>query len=490
MANTAGGTGRIQKSLDPVARRILFERNLSDQFNEELPHLCQVDFAHVLMLSEQNIIESNAARQVMRAIRRLIEQEFAPLRSRPTPRGLFLLYETYLIETEGAHAGGLLQTGRSRNDLNATLLRMRLRKPLLDFANAALRLQAVLMRQAGSYTHTVMPAYTHGQAAEPITYGHYLAGVAEALTRDITGLIDATEEMNVCPLGAGAVAGTSLPIDTARTANLLGFSSSCRNSVDAVASRDVPLRLLAAMAIYGATLSRIATDMNQWLTAEFQLFSLPDQMVGSSSAMPQKRNPFLLEHVQGRTASALGAFTHALAATRNAPFSNAIAVGTESLRPLWGALRDMTDASTLLRLVIRYAQPCPERMMERASRGFTNATAVAIQLIKEKQMDFRSAHHRVGQMVSEAIARDLKSLDELCSANGTGMNIDLSTMDPETCVDRNKYGGGPAPETLQATLRTLRESWLEQHRTLKERASRWQSAQVRLAQAVEGFCHV
>jgi argininosuccinate lyase len=488
MAEIAGDTGRIQKTLEPSARRILFERNLADQFNEELPYLCQIDFAHVLMLGEQNIVEAHAAKQLLRAIRRLTQQKYLPLRSRPAPRGLFLLYETYLIETEGAHVGGLLQTGRSRNDLNATLLRMRLRAPFLELTRAMLRLQAVMMRQSRIYAQTVMPAYTHGQAAEPITYGHYLAGVAEELQRGMAGLIDATRELDVCPLGAGAVAGTSLPINCARTASLLGFSGSCRNSVDAVAARDIPLRMLAAGAIYGATLSRAATDLNQWLTAEFQFLSLPDELVGSSSAMPQKRNPFLLEHIQGRTASAFGCFTHALAATRNAPFSNAIAVGTESVRPLWGALRDMNDATTLMRLVIRHARPCPERMLERASTGFTNATALAVQLIREKRMDFRSAHHSVGQMVSEAIAKDMKSLEELCVANGAGPDIDLAAIDPEACVARNKYGGGPAPEVLQSTLEALRNGWLEQYRAQRDRATQWQSAAQQLAQVVEEFC--
>src|SRR5205823_6718531 len=137
---------------------------------------------------------------------------FAALRDRAAPRGLYLLYESYLIEQLGARAGGVLHTARSRNDLNATILRLRLRGPYLRLLREALRLQAVLLSRARRFSGVVMPIYTHFQAALPVTYGHYLAGVAQALERDIAGLIALADDLNRCPLGAGAVGGTSLPI--------------------------------------------------------------------------------------------------------------------------------------------------------------------------------------------------------------------------------------------------------------------------------------
>jgi argininosuccinate lyase len=332
-----------------------------------------------------------------------------------------------------------------------------------------------------------MPGYTHGQPAEPISYGHYLAGIAEAIRRDLDYLLDAARFIDICPLGAGAVAGTGLPINTARTAELLGFSAPVSNSIDAVASRDVVLRLLAAMSILGATLSRSATDLLQWLTVEFQFLALPDELVGSSSAMPQKRNPFLLEHVQGRTASALGAFTSAIAATRNAPFTNAIAVGTESVRPLWGALRDMTDAAVLLRLVIAGARPCEERMLRRAKEGFINATATAVRLVEQKGLDFRSAHHLVGKAVTEAQDRNLVSLEDLAAAEPDVLGISLEGMDPASCVSRALYGGWPAPESLQAALVELKEGWLQQRRSIRRRVAQWATAQDNLNECVQRF---
>lgn len=477
-----GDTGRLKKTLTPAARRILFDRGLDEQLDAELPHICRIDRAHVLMLAERGIVPPAAAARLLTAIERLAVQDYEPLRTRAVRRGLFLMYEEYLIETEGAGVGGLLQTGRSRNDLGATVVRLRLRAPYLRLARAALRLQALLLSKAREHAGVVMPAYTHGQPAEPITYGHYLAGAAQALRRDIDSLLDGAREIDVCPLGAAAVAGTSVPIDTARTATLLGFSASCPNSVDAVASRDLALRLMAAAAIYATTLSRVATDMLQWLTAEFQLLSLPDELVGSSSAMPQKRNPFLLEHVQGRTASALGGLTTALAATRNAPFTNAIAVGTEAVRPLWSTLADVTDATTLLRLVVAHARPAPERMLRRAAESFTNATAVALRLTLERGLDFRSAHRAVGAAVSAALARGETSLDAAELATG------LEPLDPASCVARNRYGGGPALEGLLRQVDDLRACARRQSERVRGQAARWTAAQRDLEHAVHAFC--
>lgn len=489
MSDAAGSTGRIGKTLTPTARRILFERNLNEQISNDLFYMCQIDFAHVLMLAERRIISEKAAKRLLNAIARLIEAEFADLKSRPSFRGLFLLYENYLIETEGPETGGLLQTGRSRNDLAATLIKLKLREPYSQFVKAALRLQAILLRRAKKYSAVVMPAYTHSQAAEPITYGHYLAGAAEAMRRDIDWLIKAAEDIDRSPLGAGAVAGTALPIDPRRTAELLGFTSSAINSVDAVASRDWILRLLSAMAIYGATLSRVATDMLQWLTAEFHFLSLPDELVGSSSAMPQKRNPFLLEHVQGRTASALGAFAVAISATRNMPFTNTIAVGTESIRPVWSAITDTRDAAILLRLVISHARPNPERMQERASNGFTTATALAARLVLEKGIDFRSAHRMVGKAVSEALSRGMTSLEELAANSPELFSVSLIDMDPKSLVARALYGGGPAPENLDKTAEILYQHWHQQRKTLRTQMSRWNDARHKLTLLVRDFCN-
>lgn len=488
MSGGGFSTGRIEKALTPTARRILFQGVLRDQIDHDLRYMCEIDFAHVLMLVERGIVSKDKGKRLLETILQLIAQDFAQLHNRSSVRGLFLLYERYLIETAGPEVGGVLQTGRSRNDLNATLLKMRLRRPYVDVMRSLLRLQAILLLRARRYAKIVMPAYTHGQAAEPITFGHYLAGIAQALTRDIEAIADSLRQIHTCPLGAGAVAGTALPIDCQRTAELLGFTGCTGNSIDAVASRDLVFRVLAALAICGATLSRVATDLLQWSTAEFQFLSLPDELIGSSSAMPQKRNPFLLEHVQGRTASALGAFVTAVSAARNTAFTNSIAVGTEAVRPVWGAIKDLTEAATLLRLVLSGVQCNPGPMLRRAVEGFTSATALANCMVVRQGSDFRSAHHKVGALISEALRNGMTSMDDFVATEPACLGIDLAGLDPASCVERAQFGGGPSQISLDACCDQLRDQWARQWQALNQMRTQWAAAHQNLEQAVKRLC--
>jgi argininosuccinate lyase len=298
--------------------------------------------------------------------------------------------------------------------------------------------------------------------------------VALALLRDLHGIEAAAAGLDRCPLGAGAAGGTTVPIDAERTAALLGFAEGVLHSIDAVASRDLVLRLLSAASVLGVTLSRLATDLQLWSTAEFDLVGFPDTLVGSSSMMPQKRNAFLLEHVQGRAGAPLGAFTAAAVAMHATPFSNSVAVGTEGVRPLWGALEGVTEAVVLSRLVVAGAEPRPERMRRRADEGFTAATELANRLVLETGMSFRRAHHRVGERVTEAAARG----EPLAEAAGAlfrelGIDADAAGLDPAAVADAAAHGGGPAEVALRRAVAELRREWSAAARRLHARRERW-----------------
>lgn len=437
------GTGRITGQLGARTQRVVYGELSPAAIDAELPLMVTVDRAHLVMLAEQQLVSMDAAQRLLRCLAELTAQGFRPLHGRPAPRGLYLMYEGYLIEQLGADAG-VLHSGRSRNDLKATLTWLKVREWVLDFAEQAVRLEAVLLARARAYQPVVMPVYTHFQAAMPISYGYYLLGVALAVGREIDALVTAAAGLRVCPLGASAVAGTDLPIDPARTARLLGFDRPTEHALDTVASRDVLLRLLGAAAGLTVTLSRLATDLQLWSTTEFGFIEFPDRLVGGSSAMPQKRNAFLLEHVKAKPGQALGAWTAAASSMAATPFTNTIEVGTEATDRIWPGLAAAEQSVLLSQVLVSGARPVPDRMAARAEHGFTAATALANRLVRHG-VPFRTAHHQVGEAVRRAVAAGSGSLAEtgLAEAGPPGWLTELDPDDLPALVRAHRYGGGP-----------------------------------------------
>ncbi|MET9255198.1 argininosuccinate lyase [Streptomyces sp. NPDC003717] len=402
--STATASGRLTTTVGRRTQRLVYGRPTPEEIGRELALTSTVDRAHLVMLTECGLVGPEDAAALLARIERLRAEEFAPLHHAPTPRGLYLAYENHLIAHLGAEVGGRLHTGRSRNDLKATVQAMDLRTTLAGLGGELVRLQAVLLARARAHRDVLMPVHTHYQAALPITYGYYLAGIALALGRDITALDDAARGLDRCPMGAAAAAGSELPIDPARVAGLLGFAGPARHALDAVASRDTALRALAAAAGAALTVSRLGTDLQLWSTTEFGFVTFPDRLVGGSSAMPQKRNAFLLEHVKARAATAIGAWTTAASMTRSTPFTNSIEVGTEAIGATGPGLRAVADTVQLAQSLVLGACPVPERMLRRAQEGFVGATALANLLVGEG-VPFRTAHRDVGDAVRRAVER-------------------------------------------------------------------------------------
>ena len=438
-------SGRLTGQLGARTLEVVYGELTPAALAAELPLATRVDRAHLAMLAERSLVSTEAAGALLRCIDDLAARDWAPLLGRPAPRGLYLMYEGYLIERLGPDVGGVLHTGRSRNDLKATVTALRLRERLLDLAGEAVRLQAVLLGRARAYAGTVMPVYTHHQAAMPATYGWYLLGVALALGRDVDALRAAAGGLDACPLGAGAVAGTDLPIDPARTARLLGFGAAAPHALDAVASRDVPLRLLGAAAGLAVTLSRLAADLQLWSTVEFGFVHFPDRLVGGSSAMPQKRNAFLLEHVRAKPAHALGAWAAAAAAMAATPFTNSIEVGTEAVASIWPGLDAVAQAVLLAQVLVAGARPDPDRMAARAVDGFTAATTVANRLVR-RGVPFRTAHEQVGDAVRRAVEAGSTRLADF-GPPGWLAELGLGDLDLSELVAAHAYGGGPGAFT-------------------------------------------
>lgn len=482
-------TGRLNTALADEAQQVVYGRYKpgdTDELGSELLVISEIDRAHLIMLVEEGIADAARARLIFQQIEALRSSLFSALRERPIPRGLYLAYESHMSEVLGDDVGGIIHTGRSRNDLNAATLRLRVRAPYVAVVTAASRLCDALLAGAEYHRETIMPAYTHGQSAVPVTYGHYLSALACSVARAIDNLLQAGEELEINPLGAGAVGGTSIPINTWRTSQLLGFARPSANSIDAVASRDFVLRLLSAAAILGVGLTRAARDFETWSTEEFGFLRIPDDLVGSSSMMPQKRNPFLLEHVQGRAAGCLGSFVGAVSAMSTAAYTNSIAVGTDGVAHLWQGLQNITDAIDLFRLVVAGAEPIENRMVERTKAGYTVATYLA-ELLVRRGVAFRTAHYRVGKLVSAALASQqplsvvaAENLSEVLAETVTG----AEWLSPATVVKAAKYGAGPGAASAAQMLDELRLGLLRSRKELAGRQERWEQGRLLLDEAV------
>lgn len=424
-------TGRIAGEVGLVTRRVVYGTPTPVELAAELTATSEVDRAHVVMLTECGLVGREKAARLLDCLDELRATGFAALQGRPMPRGAFMMYEGYLIERLGVNVGGVLHTARSRNDLKATVFAMLARQRIAELVAEASRAQAVLLGKARAHRDVVMAIHTHYQAAMPTTYGHYLLGVAHALARDIEAMRAAAEPLRSCPLGANAVAGTDLPITPDRTAALLGFDRGPVHATDAVASRDSALRVLNAACCLAITLSRLATDLQFWSTAEFGFLGFPDRLVGASSAMPQKRNAFLLEHLKAKAGGVIGAWTATASTMKSTPFTNSIEVGTEAVANLWPGLDRTAEALWLTQVVVSGARPDPLRMRSHAEAGFVTATALANRLVRTG-VPFRAAHHDVGSAVTAAIM-----------ANSTKPAIAGADQDLDAVVREQARGGGP-----------------------------------------------
>jgi argininosuccinate lyase len=432
------GGGRILGQLRPGTLRLVYGDLTAADIRAEMPLTTRVDRAHLAMLASRRLIAPGAAARLLDCIDELCARDFEPLLHRPAPRGLYLMYEGYLIEQLGPETGGILHTGRSRNDLKATVTALLARRRLQELGEQAVRLEAVLLARARAFQSVLMPVYTHFQAAMPVTYGYYLLGVALAVGREVDALRDGARWLRSSPLGAGAVAGSDLEIDPAHTARLLGFATGPVHALDTVASRDGLLRLLATAAGLSVLLSRLATDMQLWSTAEFGFLEFPDRLVGGSSAMPQKRNAFLLEHVKAQPGQAIGAWAAAAAQMAGTPFTNSIEVGTEAVSSVWPGLAAVLRSVRMCQVLVSGARPVPDRMGERARAGFTSATAVANRLVREG-VPFRTAHQMVGDAVRQAIENGSAAAARQAGpdrADPLGENLGA-------LISAQVYGGGP-----------------------------------------------
>jgi argininosuccinate lyase len=361
--------------------------------------------------------------------------------------------EQRLIESVG-DLGKKLHTGRSRNDQVATDLRLWALEFCDTLACTVKELAHTLAKQAEKHCDSPMPAYTHLQPAQPITFGHFCLAYVEMLERDLDRIEDARNRAAVCPLGSAALAGTAYDIDRERLAHDLGFESCSRNSLDAVSDRDFVIETLSVLSILAVHLSRLAEDLIIYSSSEFSLVRLDDGVTSGSSLMPQKRNPDSLEIIRGSCGTIVGAHVSLMVTVKGLPMAYNKDLQFDK-KPLFDAADQMMIVLTLAERTISGLQLQTKQAHARADKGFANATDIADMLVAAG-VPFRDAHDRVGQLVRIAEKSDVP-LERLPSDVLVEVVPELDrnairSLTVEKILDARKVKGGTAPASVRAEV--------------------------------------
>jgi argininosuccinate lyase len=447
-------TGRFAEASNPVMEA--FTSSLA--FDKRLAQYdIRGSIAHCRMLVKQKILTRTEGEKIVKGLesvqRELEKGRFIFL---PTDEDIHMAIERRLTEKIGP-LGGKLHTARSRNDQVLLDVRLYLRDEIAAIRQLLGALQKQLARTAKRHGTVVMPGYTHLQRAQPILLAHHLLAYYEMLSRDQERLQQCGERVNVLPLGAGALAGTTLPIDRHHVARLLGFPRVSENSLDTVADRDFLVEFLSACAILCMHLSRFAEELVLWASSEFGFIELPDAFATGSSMMPQKKNPDVPELVRGKTGRVYGHLVALLTLQKGLPLSYNRDL-QEDKEPLFDTVDTVTGMLTVLEAMLPQIVFREERLREAALGGFTLATDVADYLV-EKGVPFRKAHEVVATVVRQCLA-EKKGLEQLSLAEWQKFSPLFSEdllprLTPESAADRRRSYGGTAPSEVQRRLRSI-----------------------------------
>ena len=449
--------GRASKAVDSRVN----DFNSSIRFDARMiEEDIQGSLVHSAMLAKQGIISGADLEDIHKGLRSILEDlHSGALDIDPAAEDVHTFVEQTLTARVG-DAGKRLHTGRSRNDQVALDIRLYLRGACADLQAQVKELIGVLCDQAEESAGYVMPGYTHLQRAQPVTFGHQLMAYASMLLRDLGRLQDAAARMDAeCPLGSGALAGTTYPLDRFYTAAQLGFAAPCRNSIDGVSDRDFCIELCAAMATCMMHLSRLSEEVILWCSWEFKFIELDDAFTTGSSIMPQKKNPDVTELIRGKTGRVYGDLNTLLVMMKGLPLAYDKDM-QEDKEAIFDAVDTLALCLKTITPMLATMTPLPANMRRAAAKGFINATDCADYLTK-KGMPFRDAYKCTGTMVAACIAAD-KTLEEL-TLEEFKQYSDLfeqdvfAAIDLTACCEGRKSYGGPCKESVLAQIAEVRE---------------------------------
>jgi argininosuccinate lyase len=416
-----------------------------------------INKAHVIMLMENKVIKASDGVTLLQA---LVKCAKSKLNS--SAEDVHMAVEEAVIKEAGDVVGGNLHIAKSRNDQIATAIRMELRNELLNLMRAISHVLGHLAEVAKDHLQTVVLEYTHLQPAQPVTFAHYLLSHMAAFERDLQRLQGSYARVDLCPLGAGALATTSFPIDRDRTAKLLGFKGLAENSIDAVGSRDFITETVAVLTLIALNLSRIAEDLIIWSSPDFGVVEIPDEFASTSSIMPQKKNPEVLEVIRARSSHVLSAFVASAAAIKSLPTTYNL--DFQEITPkLWESTENVRASLDMLHKLLPKLK-VTDGVFEKANANFVAATELANVLVRKYDMPFRTAHKIVGAFVKSLIDAKLKFTDskpemlQKAAADVANIKLNVQVEDlkalesPLALVKACKVKGGPAPHEVEKAL--------------------------------------
>ena len=439
--------GRFEKETDHLVN----DFNASIRFDQRLySEDIRGSMAHAEMLMQCGVISQEDGLSIIRGLQGILEDiEAGKVEFSADNEDIHMNVEALLTARIG-DAGKRLHTARSRNDQVALDFRMYVRRETGTVLDQLLELERVLCRRAREYQTAVMPGYTHLQRAQPISFAQHLLAYGAQFCRDVTRLEDCRKRLNECPLGSGALAGTTYPIDRWRTAKALAFDRPMGNSLDGVSDRDYALELLSDLSILMTHLSRFAEEVILWCSWEFKFIELDDAYATGSSIMPQKKNPDVAELVRGKAGRVYGSLMGLLTVMKGLPLAYNKDM-QEDKEPVFDALDTVEMCLPVFAAMLDTMTVLPENMRKAAGRGFINATDCADYLTK-KGMPFRDAYTAVGRLVAECNAQgktlEELSLEELRAVSELFEEDVYEALNLENCMAlRSSYGGPAAGET-------------------------------------------
>jgi len=439
----------------PDEKILNFSSSMNDDkwiFNADI----LVDFAHTVMLFEQDIISRKECKLILGGLQKIKNEGIVGLDW--NYEDIHISLESKLIDLVGEDVGGRMHSGRSRNDEVATCIRITLREQLIELMEEVNKLRAALLDVSLSNIDTILPGYTHLQHAQPTTLAHHFLAHAGSLERDFGRAFDAYKRINLCPLGASAFASTGFNIDRTRTQELLGFDDILENSMDAVSSRDFLIETAALCSNIMINLSKMSEEIVLWSSSEFNFIEIHDKYASTSSIMPQKKNPDTAELIRGKSGAVIGSLMSLITICKSLPLSYNRDL-QEATPNIWRCMDTTITSVSIMAGIISTLNVNKKAMESANSIGFTTATELADTLVRSTGISFRTAHQIIGTISKSTSSPTLEQIDEVAysitnskmSERGLTQKDIQDALDPFHNINRRDVVGGPATnETLRS----------------------------------------